>query len=182
MSRRSFFAQFLKHSSQVGSVMPSSPFLIRKMMPATLPWHKMRRIAELGPGTGIFTEYIDRCRSAQSQLVLFEKNEQFRNDLQLRFPELPVYDDALLLRNIVEQTGEKFDLIISGLPFANFPFELTERLFRVIGDALTNGGTFVAFQYTLLQKKHFANHFNAIETGHTWLNVPPAWVFKCKKM
>lgn len=98
-----------------------------------------------------------------------------------RFPELPLFDDALRLGEIVQETGHPFDLIVSGLPFANFSYELKEQLFGAICDALADNGTFVAFQYTLLLKPHFQMHFPAMDTGYTWMNIPPAWVFKCKK-
>ncbi|NQX67208.1 phospholipid methyltransferase [Paenibacillus alba] len=169
------------NSSQVGSVIPSSGFLTRTMLPVTLPWHKMKRIAELGPGTGAFTQHIQQNRSSGSRLYLYEKNETFRKQLARRFPELPLFDDALRLGEIVQETGHPFDLIVSGLPFANFSYELKEQLFGAIRDALADNGTFVAFQYTLLLKPHFQKHFPAMDTGYTWMNIPPAWVFKCKK-
>ncbi|WP_028550581.1 class I SAM-dependent methyltransferase [Paenibacillus sp. UNC451MF] len=181
MKKPSFLGEFLVNSGQVGSVIPSSGFLIRKMLPVTLPWHKMNQIAELGPGTGVFTEYIQRHRNASSQLVLFEQNEAFRSDLARRYPELTLMDDALRLGEIVKETGKPFDLIVSGLPFANFSYELKEQLFDAIQDALAEKGTFVAFQYTLLLKEHFRMRFPRMDTGYTWMNIPPAWVFKCKK-
>ncbi|TDF95042.1 class I SAM-dependent methyltransferase [Paenibacillus piri] len=181
MTKPSFFGQFLKHSGQVGSVVPSSGFLIRKMLPAALPWHKMVQIAELGPGTGVFTRYIQKQMNTQSRLYLFEQNEQFRNDLERRFPQFQVLDDALKLGEVVRQTGRPFDLIVSGLPFANFSGELQVRLFQSIHDALADNGTFVAFQYTLLLQKQFQKYFVAVDRGYTWMNIPPAWVFKCKK-
>lgn len=164
-----------QHRSQLGI------FLIRKMLPASLPWHKMAHIAELGPGTGVFTRHIQRCMDPRSRLVLFEQNERFRDELARRFPGLPIMDDALRLGEVVQNAGRPFDLIVSGLPFANFSPALSAKLFHAIEDALAPDGTFVAFQYTLLLKKTFQTHFPSLDTGHTWLNVPPAWVFKCQK-
>lgn len=181
MIKASFFGQFLNHSRQVGSVVPSSVFLTRKMLPASLPWHKMAQIAELGPGTGVFTRYIHQHMDARSRLYLFEQNESFRNDLNSNFPGIPILDDALRLEEIVKETGRPFDLIVSGLPFANFSSELKQQLFRAIHHSLADTGTFVAFQYTLLLKRSFQEYFPSIDTGHTWMNVPPAWVFKCRK-
>ncbi|MCM3271242.1 class I SAM-dependent methyltransferase [Paenibacillus elgii] len=182
MKKAMFLSQFLIHSRQVGSVAPSSGFLARKMLPATTPWHKMHQIAELGPGTGVFTAYLEQYRGPQSTLYLFEKNETFRSTLQMRFPQLPIVDDALRLVEIVQATGRPFDLIVSGLPFANFPSELQERLFRTIHQALAPRGVFVAFQYSLLLKRKFAQHFRTLDIGYTWMNVPPAWVFKCVRL
>ncbi|MDF2716610.1 MAG: phospholipid methyltransferase [Paenibacillus sp.] len=177
----SFLGEFLSNAAQVGSVVPSSRFLTRKMLPPTIPWHKLDRIAELGPGTGVFTRYLQHRRNDSSELVLFEQNEIFRTDLKRQYPMLPIMDDALRLGEAVQESGRPFDLIVSGLPFANFSDELQQRLFRTIHDALANNGTFIAFQYTLLLRRTFRTHFPSMETGYTWMNVPPAWVFKCKK-
>jgi phospholipid N-methyltransferase len=182
MKQPSIFGQFIRHSGQVGSLVPSSGFLTRKMLPPSLPWHKMAQIAELGPGTGVFTRYIKQHMDPRSRLFLFEQNESFRENLNIQFPGIPILNDALRLGEIVKETGRPFDLIVSGLPFANFSSELKERLFLSIESALASNGTFIAFQYTLLLKKNFQTHFPSIETGHTWMNVPPAWVFKCKKV
>ncbi|RKN86414.1 class I SAM-dependent methyltransferase [Paenibacillus ginsengarvi] len=181
MKKVSFLGEFLTNTAQVGSVIPSSNFLARKMLPPTVPWHKLQMIAELGPGTGVFTRHIEEKRSGTSRFILFEKNEAFRQNLQHRYPDLTILDDALKLGTVVKETGRPFDLIISGLPFANFPPHLQHELLRTIHDALAPDGTFVAFQYTLLLKKKFQEHFPSFELGYTWMNVPPAWVFKCKR-
>ncbi|TXK86123.1 class I SAM-dependent methyltransferase [Paenibacillus sp. N3.4] len=182
MKKPSFFGEFLIHAGQVGSIMPSSRFLTRKMLPVTLPWHKMQQIAELGPGTGVFTKYIQNNMTSQSQMFLFEQNGKFREDLKQRFPEFRILDDACKLSEVVKETGRPFDLIVSGLPFANFSDELQERLFQIINEALACHGVFIAFQYTLLLKKKFQTNFSIADVGYTCMNVPPAWVLKCKKM
>ncbi|TBL80382.1 class I SAM-dependent methyltransferase [Paenibacillus thalictri] len=181
MKKLLFLKEYFLHARQVGSVIPSSGFLVRKMLPATMPWHKMNQIAELGPGTGVMTGFIDSRRHDRSHFYLFEKNAVFQNDLQLRFPHLVMFDDALQLNEVVKATGRPFDLIVSGLPFANFPEELQERLFRTIHDALAPNGAFIAFQYTLMLRKKFQAHFPACDLGYTCLNIPPAWVFRWKK-
>jgi phospholipid N-methyltransferase len=181
MKIKMFLGEFLKNSGQTGSIIPSSRFLIRKMLPDSLPWNSLQQIAELGPGTGVFTQYLQQKKHPDSRLYLFEKNENFRQFLRQRFPELPVFDEALQLGSVVQETGRPFDLIVSGLPFANFPDELREKLFRAIHDALADDGTFVAFQYTPLLLKKFKNHFLLTDIGYTLLNIPPAWVFRCAK-
>lgn len=182
MKSASFFNEFLANAAQVGSIVPSSIFLTYKMMPPTLPWHKMDTIAELGPGTGVFTRYIEEKRKPSSRFYLFEQNDRFRQQLRQCYPHVPIMDDALRLGEVVRETGRPFDLIVSGLPFANFPAELQEQLFLSIHEALADSGTFVAFQYTLLLKKKFCDHFPVMDIGYTVMNVPPAWVFRCQKV
>ena len=181
MRKPAFFSEFLGDSMHVGSVIPSSDFLTRKMLPVSLPWHKMKQLAELGPGTGVFTKHIEHRRSRTSRFYLFERNQTFRKGLQLRYPDLIIRDDALQLSEIVNETGRKFDLIVSGLPFANFNACLQEELFSAIRSALADHGTFVAFQYTPLLWNRFQAHFPKVDAGYTLMNVPPAWVFRCNK-
>ena len=181
MRKPSFIREFLSHAGQVGSIIPSSPFLTRKMLPITIPWYKMRQIAELGPGTGVFTQSIQQQMPAHSQLYLFEANGNFREMLARRFPSCYLLEDALQLGEAVNTSGRPFDLIVSGLPFANFTETIRNRIFDAIHESLTPNGIFVAFQYTLLLRPQFQTHFSMIDIGYTLLNVPPAWVFKCKK-
>ncbi|GAA3405892.1 class I SAM-dependent methyltransferase [Paenibacillus hodogayensis] len=181
MKKASFIGEFMANAGQVGSVLPSSRFLTGKMLPPAIPWHKLKRIAELGPGTGVFTRQIEQRRSSSSELVLFEKNESFRLGLNRQYPHLSIVDDALRLEENVRERGCPFDLIVSGLPFANFSRDLREKLFDAIHASLADKGTFVAFQYTPLLKGSFQSRFPSMDTGYTWLNVPPAWVFKCQK-
>ena len=55
--KRSFITQFLKESKMVGSVRPSSRFLMEKML-QNIDFENSKIIVELGPGTGVFTYEI----------------------------------------------------------------------------------------------------------------------------
>ncbi|GLU24666.1 hypothetical protein SLE2022_405740 [Rubroshorea leprosula] len=52
-----FFRGFLKHPVMVGSIIPSSPQLIRRML-APVDWNRTRVFVEYGPGVGTFTRPI----------------------------------------------------------------------------------------------------------------------------
>ncbi len=52
-----FLYKFIQKPKEIGSVVPSSSFLTKKMM-AKLPWDNIETLVELGAGTGVFTEFI----------------------------------------------------------------------------------------------------------------------------
>ena len=49
-----FTRSFLRHPLQTGSLVPSSRFLVRRML-AQVDWQHARVVVELGPGLGCFT-------------------------------------------------------------------------------------------------------------------------------
>ena len=74
---RGLFAKnFVRHPSLLGSVVPSSAFLCRRLV-NHVDWRTARRVVELGPGVGTLSRFIlDRMESGAS-LTLAEKNPEF---------------------------------------------------------------------------------------------------------
>src|SRR3546814_12913659 len=57
-----FFRGFLKHPVMVGSIIPSSPTLIRAML-KPVDWQNVRLFVEYGPGVGTFcSPVLERMR------------------------------------------------------------------------------------------------------------------------
>src|SRR5512138_541976 len=72
-----FFARnFLKHPRMVGSVVPSSRFLIERML-SKVDWARSELVLEYGPGVGIFTSAILRRLRPDAKLVAIEMNPAF---------------------------------------------------------------------------------------------------------
>ena len=55
--KKSFLKSFWAEKKMVGSMTPSSRFLMDKML-KNIDFKKSKLIVELGPGTGVFTEKI----------------------------------------------------------------------------------------------------------------------------
>ncbi|MFK7696983.1 class I SAM-dependent methyltransferase [Paenibacillus sp. HJGM_3] len=176
-----FLRQFLRHPGQIGSVTPSSSYLARAMANA-IPWERVSSVAELGAGTGPITSVLrDRLRPG-AKLVLFEKEPLLRRELESRFPELACYPDVLQLYDAIRKEGiVQADCIVSGLPFANFPRSLRDRILHQLDLSLKPGGTFVAFQYSLQMREQFERMFELRAIRFVPLNVPPAFVYVCVK-
>ena len=184
MLKSSFLKQFFKQKKMVGSIAPSSRFLADKML-NHLPIKEAKFIVELGPGTGVFTKKILAEMGPESKLIVIELNEDFHDNLQktIVHPNFHLFHDSadqlgVLLKQI---GGEKADIIISSLPFANLPPELRDSILDCIHENLEEGGYFVQFQYSLQSKKHIKQRFPATKISYTPLNLPPAFIYSCRK-
>ncbi|MBD2864446.1 class I SAM-dependent methyltransferase [Paenibacillus oceani] len=175
-----FINKFIRFPQQVGSIAPSSSFLARKMFPPK-PGGPALKIAELGAGTGAITKYILKTMPESSELFLFEKDDSLRESLQLKYEaQASYYAEA---RNMIDavRDGRKFDYILSGLPFANFPQSLRNEIIDQAYETLKPGGLFIAFQYSLQMKKLLESHFVIERIDFVPLNIPPAFVYVCRK-
>jgi len=56
-TRAAFLYKFIQKPKEIGSIVPSSSFLTKKML-MNLPWDHIETIVELGAGTGVFTKFI----------------------------------------------------------------------------------------------------------------------------
>ena len=65
----------------VGSVLPSSRFLSKKML-APISFEQAKVIIELGPGTGVFTKELLGKIKPHTQLIVIELNDAFYKALQ----------------------------------------------------------------------------------------------------
>lgn len=176
-----FLLRFLHNPKQIGSIIPSSRFLAEKMI-HPIPWKDIHAMAELGAGTGAITRYIEACIPITAQVLLFEMDAKMREDLQLTYSNFECHANANSLTRIMDYKGiAHLDCIISGLPFFNFSPELRESLLNQINQALKPGGMFIAFQYSLQMKKLLSAQFVIEHIDFTPLNVPPAFVYICRK-
>jgi len=184
MSGLSFLKQYIFKPKTVGAILPSSKYLADKMI-QNIDFENARCIVEYGSGTGIFTEKILNERQQDTVVLLFENNKEFGNLLEKRYsgvPNLHIINDSaehlekyLLKYNILE-----VDYIVSGLPFASLPLNVSVNILGETKKHLKDGGSFITFQYTLLKKKFIAQYFNHIAVNRELRNIPPAYIFCCK--
>src|SRR5512137_1080074 len=86
-----FFRGFLRQPGRIGSVIPSSRFLERRVVEAAGIAHS-RTVVELGPGTGGTTRAILRALPQQAHLLAIEINPDFVEFLKsYPDPRLDVY-------------------------------------------------------------------------------------------
>ncbi|MCL2603209.1 MAG: methyltransferase [Defluviitaleaceae bacterium] len=180
-----FVKLYLSKPRSVGAIAPSSRFLARKMV-APIDFGRARCIVEFGPGTGVFTEQILKRRNAETFVMIIERNKDFCETLHRRYATVPnlriVNGSAEKIGTYLSEQGiPHADYIVSGLPFASLPKEVSEGILTQACKHLRGEGRFITFQYTLLKKDLIARHFGTVQITREVRNLPPAYVLSCGK-
>src|SRR5260221_12306347 len=81
-----FAKNFIQHPLMLGSLIPSSRFLIDRLL-AKVDWTRARTVVEYGPGVGTITAQILARMQPNSRLIVFEMNEDFVGYLARAFPD-----------------------------------------------------------------------------------------------
>lgn len=179
-----FLIQFLKHPKSIGAVAPSGKFLAKKMM-QPVNFTNAACIVEYGPGTGVFTKELVKRKNRQTKLILIEQNPLFCKMLKRKFKnQAGVYiveGSAENVNKYINKLGFKTaDYIISGLPFASLPKELSENILKETKKAIGNRGRFITFQYSMVKRKFFEQYFKISGGLLEMRNIPPAYVLVMK--
>ncbi|MCY6371047.1 class I SAM-dependent methyltransferase [Clostridium ganghwense] len=185
MQAISFLKNYIKYPKMIGAVCPSSKYLAKKMV-ANVDFKNAKCIVEYGPGTGVFTNELIKRKKEDTVLLVLELNEELFNSLQKKYEKTKnvyiINDSAEKVGEYVEQHGFKnADYIVSGLPFAAFPEQLTKNILDNTLKTLNKDGKFITFQYTLLKRKLINQFFSDIKITFEIKNIPPAFVFSCAK-
>jgi phospholipid N-methyltransferase len=176
-----FLRRFLDSPQAIGSVMPSSPALVKAML-AGVDWGRVSTVAELGGGTGVISGRINALRSADSCFLCFENDPDMHLQLSRNFRDVLFERDAFTIRQALEKHQlSGLDCVVSGLPLVNFPRVKRHRLLKDIYAVLNPGGMFVAFQYTRQLQSSLASIYDSTDRQYVWANLPPAFVFVCRK-
>jgi phospholipid N-methyltransferase len=182
--RLAFFQGFLKRPRQVGSIIPSSRFLERRIARAA-GIERARLVVELGPGTGGTTRALLRQMRPDAILLAIEIDPGFVSVLRRDNddPRLIVHEgSAADVRNILakHELGAP-DVILSGIPFSTMPRSLGRAIVRSVHESLEPGGVFVAYQVRDRVKILGSEVFGRPRTDMVVLNVPPMRVYRWEK-
>jgi phospholipid N-methyltransferase len=177
-----FAHNFLKHPRMLGSLIPSSRFLIDKVL-ARVDWKRAKVVVEYGPGVGNFTAAILRRMSPDATLVVIETNEDFIQFLHdsVDDPRLHVvHGSAADVGRVLSDLGlDGADYVISGIPFTTLPPEVREQVLHETHAALRPGGAFLVYQFTRSVLPDLRRVFGAVQRGFVPLNILPAHFFYC---
>src|ERR1700730_391068 len=146
-----FARNFLKSPMMLGSVVPSSSFLVNDMM-SQVDWQRGRVLVEYGAGGATFTGEILLRMRPDAVLVAIELTTDFVEYLSehVRDPRFRVvHGSAARVRSILsEENLPPADYIISGLPYRNMTDSLRREILEESRMALKSEGSMVLFQYT----------------------------------
>ncbi|MDS1270047.1 methyltransferase domain-containing protein [Lipingzhangella sp. LS1_29] len=205
-----FLQEAFRTFRETGSITPSAAPLcnaltryVRERDPADAPLE----ILEAGAGTGPVSVAIAASMQEKDSLALVESNGRFVSRLEevvATDPAFATVADRTSIHHclVTELPPERnFDLIVSGLPFANFEKSEVRAILEYYFDVLRPGGH-VSF-YGYLGTKQFRAVFGRRDeylrqAQSTWVveeyiarygvdreriaaNVPPAWVHHLRK-
>lgn len=186
-----FLREAIFAANTTGAIAPSSKHLARVIVDRA-DVDGARRILEIGPGTGVFTEQILARKKDDAHFVALERNPNFASNLRSKFPETRIVQGCAteLTAHAVEHEFHEADSIVSGLPWTIFDPKLQRTILGGIRDVLGAGGTFATFAYFgphwLPGGQNFRSLLRSVfpntRTSPIVLrNFPPAFVYYCRK-
>ncbi len=182
-NRFAFLQGFLKRPREVGSIVPSSRFLERRIV-RRAGVDRAKVIIELGPGTGGTTRALLRAMRPDARLIAIEINPRFVNLLRRDGdPRLSVHQgSAADIATVLEREGfDHADLILSGIPFSTMTRRIGLEILRSVHDSLSTGGVFVAYQVRDRVEDLGSQLFGRGDVQTEILNVPPMRVYRWTK-
>jgi phosphatidylethanolamine/phosphatidyl-N-methylethanolamine N-methyltransferase len=181
--RLAFFQGFLQHPREVGSIIPSSRFLERRIVRAA-HIDDARVIVELGPGTGGTTRALLRAMRQDATLLAIEINPRFVELLRReRDPRLIAHlgSAANIVPALRTHGFARADVVLSGIPFSTMKRRLGQEILRSVHDALAEDGVFVAYQVRDRVEDLGREVFGPPRVQTEILNVPPMRVYRWMK-
>ncbi|MDB5891340.1 MAG: phospholipid N-methyltransferase-like protein [Polaromonas sp.] len=179
-----FLQGFVRNPAQVGSIIPSSQRLERRLT-REAGINEARTVVELGPGTGGTTAAFLQAMAPSARLLAIELNADFHRHLRgkLHDPRLVLelasaeQLDALLAAHLMHAP----DAIVSGIPFSTMPPEVSDRIAQLVARALRPGGRFVAYQVRAHVADFMSPYLGAPHKQWELVNIPPVRVFTWTK-
>lgn len=178
-----FFQEFLKHPLQIGSVIPSSRFLEKRIIEVS-GVGLANTIVELGSGTGGTTRAILNEMPRNARLLSIEINPHLHNSVR------KISDNRLIahlgnaceLPSILDQYGmDRPNVVISGIPFSTMSYRAGSQVIQTISSLLAPQGRFVAYQVSKRVAELCRPLLGTGQMEVEILNIPPVRVYQWEK-
>ncbi len=157
-----FLKELPKKYEEIGGLIPSSPALGRAMVrPIRESRKKSLNILEVGPGTGPFTRQILKLMGHKDRLTICEINPRFVKQLQTELPKnkhFLLHQERVELfegpvQGLAKQIAEPcFDVVVSSLPFSNFPPDMVDEILQCLKAMLVPDGVITFCEYVGVRK------------------------------
>jgi len=191
-----FAAEALSDYKTTAAVAPSSPYLAHAML-EPLRLSEGSTVVEFGPGTGVITRALLDLLPRDSTLLAFEINRRF-----YRYLRRSISDPRLVLlkksaanvgRELHRLGHKRVDAVVSSLGLGLMSDRERRSLLGALLPFMDEESVFTQYQYfhgmeikdgklrrfsvgSLLRQ-----YFDSVERKMVWRNLPPAFVFACRK-
>lgn len=185
-SKLVFFSNFLKKPKEVASVIPCSKYVIWKIL-RNIDFENAKCIVEYGPGTGNMTNALLNNLNPDAKLICFEINKNFCNFLEdnvkIKDPRLEVINNTAQSLDfyLKEYKISSLDYAISSIPFSLINKEEKKAIVQKTKDSLRLHGKFIVYQNSQHMRKYLNIYFEKISMELELRNIPPTFIFVCKK-
>ncbi len=174
-----FLRRWLANPLQMGSIVPSSPALCRRLV------QQVRRapdewVIELGAGTGVVSRALLQGGTPPERLTVIEIVPDMARHLRHTLPGVDVIEgDARTLPDLVPAMRHgRIGTVICGIPLVLLPF-VEQRRFIDAMRAVAPGRGFLHYSYCVTSPLPARKHgHTARREAWTPLNVPPASVWR----
>ena len=174
-----FGSELLSNPRPIGSAVPSSRFLARRMA-SYLPRSPKGYVVELGAGTGSITAALLKRGIPADRILSIERSETMVKLLKRRFPSLNIaLGDAAELRALLKawlpKGAPEISYVVSSLPLRSLPEKVVTSILREVYHVLPRHGKLLQYTYNLGKTPHRAlSGFKRCHTTVVWANFPPA--------
>jgi phospholipid N-methyltransferase len=183
LTQRLLFAlNFFRHPFMLGSIWPSSRYLVDEVL-RPIEWERAMVIVEYGPGVGTITSEILGRMRPDAHLVAIETNAAFVKFLNTSFndPRLHVANESAadvssILRGLNLPLAQ---YVVSGIPLGSMPEALRVDIVAKTRLALAPGGQFLVYQFTSRVLPVLQRTFRDVSRSTEKRNIPPAHLFVC---
>lgn len=177
-----FARNFFKYPAMLGSLVPSSPFLVNDVL-SQVDWGKARVLVEYGPGVGTITREILKRMHPDAVLIAIELNAEFVSFLQdeVTDPRLRVvHGSASDVRRMLGKLNlGRVDYIVSGIPYSVLSDAKRREILRESREALNPDGALLVYQFTGTVLPYLKSNFGSVQQDFQLLNILPARIFYC---
>jgi phospholipid N-methyltransferase len=178
-----FGRAFVKEPAMLGSVIPSSRYLVRRTL-KPIDWARADVVVEYGPGVGTITGEILRHLRSDARLLVFETHDDFVRHLREAFPDprLEVIHGSAedVARVLGERDLDGADYVLSGIPFSLMPDDVRDQILVATRDVLEPEGAMLVYQFSPTIGTHLKRVFSDVSWEFEPRNFLPATVFCCR--